>query len=677
MKKTVIYFLFILLFQLTIADDFQRPILKPIDRKIQTHRNNITKNRNSPEIEFSVDPVDIMVSFYDYMPGSYCKNPMQTQPENSQPYGYPAGGNYIAFHATENSSPSAQRKVFYAYIDSEGELIITSTITANDTREGFPGLDIDPVTGDPFITWHNVVEIDDTYDCSMSYDLYHVYGEPGHWREPFISIDNPEDSQPSTGYDDDAFIWSRVKVGPSPIESKRRIYIMGNNYSINSAGATNYNILVGIADFDSQDLEQPNELEFIYFSFPEWDNLHYNNIGRLLKDFAIADDGKVAFVGYYGVTWCMQYSTDYGATWSYYEADAKYDLENPLNEDGSSLFVNDDGTPAELFVYPSEDGSHFNALFDKNNEKIIAMGAFGINTEENFENGFYMPAMFYPKIYNYSIENGELVVDVIDLYIEGVDPNDGIPMIPWDLDEDGFVDEFTDEGYISFVTSVASWSWLGDAQDAFFHESLFKIAKVENYFIAIWQDAENVYHNYYEEPGYESWEAKPEIAIAVSADNGVHWSQPAFMNANSFDDNYFEELEGMTPAYVYIADEIKIVAETLNSVTLEVPIFFMDDFSYGSFIQGEGANEGGMLTYAKLEVCYQFTDFFANFQTNLTAGLAPLSIQFNDTSGGNVSSWEWDFDNDGTIDSNLQNPEHIYLESGNYSVSLSIDDPVY
>ncbi|MBT3169768.1 MAG: T9SS type A sorting domain-containing protein [Candidatus Cloacimonetes bacterium] len=36
----------------------------------------------------------------------------------------------------------------------------------------------------------------------------------------------------------------------------------------------------------------------------------------------------------------------------------------------------------------------------------------------------------------------------------------------------------------------------------------------------------------------------------------------------------------------------------------------------------------------------------------------------------------WDFDNDGTIDSNIQNPTYIYAEAGVYSVSLKITDGV-
>ncbi len=593
MKKTIVLLFTILFILNIIADDRQKTNLKVKEMPSLSKMKN-TVTREAPAVEFEVDPVDIIHSYYDYMPGSYCSNPLQLQPEISMPYGYQAGGLYAAFHVTENPSSATQRRVFYAYINSSGELVSRTTITDNDTREGHAGIDVDYVTGNPIAAWHNIVEADDSYDCSMSYDLFHLMSGPGLWKEAFIVIDNPEDSSEHTEHDNDEFIWPRVKIGPSPIDGKRRVHIMGNNYTDNSEGHENYNILAGYADFDALDMENQIELEFTYFSFPEWDELHYDDIARIIKELVVADDGQVAFIGYYGTTWCIQYSEDYGETWTYYETSARYDLENPLNQDGSYYFLNEDDSPATIFSYPSSDGGHFNAFFTENNSKIIAMGAFGINSEEGFANGTYMPSMFYPKIYNYSIVNGELNVHVIDLYIEGADPNDGIPMIPWDLNEDVYVDEYDEEGYVGMVTSIPSWSWSGMAQDAFFHESNFKLSIKENWVIAVWQDAEGVYFNYNDEPGYEDWAEKPEVAIAVSGDYGTTWSQPAFLNANTNDENYYEELAGMIPVYVYPADQLEIIDNTHAKLHL----FFMDDYSYSNF----NYNEGGMLTYAALNV---------------------------------------------------------------------------
>lgn len=51
--------------------------------------------------------------------------------------------------------------------------------------------------------------------------------------------------------------------------------------------------------------------------------------------------------------------------------------------------------------------------------------------------------------------------------------------------------------------------------------------------------------------------------------------------------------------------------------------------------------------------------------------LAPCTIVFRDTSGGNPTSWLWDF-NDGSPNSTLQDPlDHIFVLPGTYIVSLT------
>ncbi len=73
---------------------------------------------------------------------------------------------------------------------------------------------------------------------------------------------------------------------------------------------------------------------------------------------------------------------------------------------------------------------------------------------------------------------------------------------------------------------------------------------------------------------------------------------------------------------------------------------------------------------------YEYYIFIADFEADLTTGQAPLTVQFTDLSIGNPTSWDWDFDNDGTVDSNEQDPEWTYEEEGAYSVSLTIEDVI-
>ena len=63
----------------------------------------------------------------------------------------------------------------------------------------------------------------------------------------------------------------------------------------------------------------------------------------------------------------------------------------------------------------------------------------------------------------------------------------------------------------------------------------------------------------------------------------------------------------------------------------------------------------------------------ANFTANTTSGTAPLTVQFTDISA-NATSWAWDFNNDGTVDSTEQNPAYTYSKAGIYSVNLTVSN---
>jgi len=65
----------------------------------------------------------------------------------------------------------------------------------------------------------------------------------------------------------------------------------------------------------------------------------------------------------------------------------------------------------------------------------------------------------------------------------------------------------------------------------------------------------------------------------------------------------------------------------------------------------------------------------ANFIVNNTDGVLPFNVQFNDTSTSSITSWEWDFDNNGIVDSTIQNPSFTYTTAGNYSVRLHVAGP--
>lgn len=62
-----------------------------------------------------------------------------------------------------------------------------------------------------------------------------------------------------------------------------------------------------------------------------------------------------------------------------------------------------------------------------------------------------------------------------------------------------------------------------------------------------------------------------------------------------------------------------------------------------------------------------------NFTATPTSGVIRLNVQFNDTSI-NATNWYWDFDNNGVIDSTVQNPVCKYKTAGNYTVKLTVSN---
>ncbi len=92
---------------------------------------------------------------------------------------------------------------------------------------------------------------------------------------------------------------------------------------------------------------------------------------------------------------------------------------------------------------------------------------------------------------------------------------------------------------------------------------------------------------------------------------------------------------------------------------------------------GAGINQG--LSEIEIYSNASNTPLTANFGVDLMSINAGDIVQFTDQSIASnipITSWSWDFDNDGLVDSNLQNPNYPFDIPGVYSVTLSITDGV-
>jgi PGF-pre-PGF domain-containing protein len=59
-----------------------------------------------------------------------------------------------------------------------------------------------------------------------------------------------------------------------------------------------------------------------------------------------------------------------------------------------------------------------------------------------------------------------------------------------------------------------------------------------------------------------------------------------------------------------------------------------------------------------------------DFNSNITSGNTPLTVQFYDLCTWNPEAWEWDFNSDGVVDSNEKNPVCVFLNPGTYTVTM-------
>jgi len=630
--KRVIALTLICIFTFSLfANEFQTPIQNSKEfvfkGRVETPNAAVTREQDpAPNYSFILNgdgeaTTYLYDSFYDYMPFSYNGHNVRIQPDISMPYGYTAGGLYLSYHCSETPATGTDRRAFNSYINPDGTLFGSSATNHYAViREGFTSVDIDPVTGDPFFCWHSVVEDDNSYDCSITYDNYHLTGATGYWKAPWILFDNPEVSEEFTGASDDEFIWPVLMIGDSPTEGYRRVHAYGNNYTSNDAGDGNYNSLYGYADFNADDLLFESELDWTYTSFPFMDDQHYDDINRVNKDM-IVKDNKVAFFGNYGDDLFVLLSEDCGETFTLNTQEWLYPVENPIWDDESTyeFYDDDELTPSEMFFVLSNDGSHYNAAFTENGSKIVWMSGVNINSQENIDQDLYMAAYFYPKIFKYDIETAEF--DFYDMVIQGADPADDQPAIPWDLDEDGVVDEFyTDDGSVYIPLSMASWFYNSDQgyQDSFFHESNFKMVANNNWIVAGWHESQKLRWAYWGEEGYDGWLKQPEICFSISDDYGETWSETLYINSNpndnvedeenNYDNHFATELDGMLPVNMTFGEELQILSNEAGNYHAKLHIAFFDDNDYGS-AAGQttdgGELNGGKLRYATLDLEFQ------------------------------------------------------------------------
>ena len=208
------------------------------------------------------------------------------------------------------------------------------------------------------------------------------------------------------------------------------------------------------------------------------------------------------------------------------------------------------------------------------------------------------------------------------------------------------IDNENDIGYVIVYSSSVP-----DSQYLLISYDNFENLELQKAFSFHWGDYSNLSRGYLEGELFLCNQAENELYF--SNDYGENWT---LKNTFSCPDLPMKSIVGgRQPGelYLYI-----VYTQLMGSIK---HIYIYHSLDYGE----------------TFEVYHPFSHgpepYFANFEASPTNGTVPLTVQFTDLSSGeNIDVWQWDFDNDGDIDSYEQNPTFTYNEPGCYSVKLTI-----
>jgi parallel beta-helix repeat protein len=156
------------------------------------------------------------------------------------------------------------------------------------------------------------------------------------------------------------------------------------------------------------------------------------------------------------------------------------------------------------------------------------------------------------------------------------------------------------------------------------------------------------------------------LSVQQTADNGL--IATGWISLGSNQDLWVLKLDenGQIPGCGGNSSQPSVADTTVSGIntTATVNLFSVTPSSAGV---------SGQNTYAQiLDTCIPPD---AAFTANVTSGGAPLAVQFTDQTTGAVTSWSWDFNDDGIEDAAGENSLFAFAEAGDYTVSLTVTGP--
>jgi hypothetical protein len=575
---------------------------------------SIRQTRTTPTYSFTRTPTSIMTSYYDYMIGSYNSLPLRVIPVSA------GGGYFMTYHGKR--TPTGTRRVFYAHLDAQGNLINNNEITPMINNEGYPGLGVDPVSGKPLYAWHANADADAEMEVQFTSDAF-IFGISGLFNELQVTADNPYTVTPGQGDPtiDNEFLWPTAQIGPSPVAGMRRVYVAMRNFVTHTFGPSE-NILIAYADFNGDMIENGVPLQWSHTSVPEMNQWNHDATWRRPFHSLTSDNmGNLYYAGYHfateadGTTDIPEEDVDifkcdnYGeGTWTRLSNWSHIPSWNPPGTPGGTGYFVGDGDvpyPDNELVWALANSSHVNAVVD-NSGRIIFAGVWAQSTTSG---GYWTDYQVVKSMIWDPVDNSFAVKEIHPQKNPADDHN--LAWTNWDLEAPWGVPEYfpSDDGnsYLSPEKLFPFPHWDSslhtDAME--FHYNNIKVSEVndQGMMVAVWQDSRRAKSaNEDSDPDFAAFSTVPEIYIATSDDSGDHWGAPICLNSVET-----PEFAGIKPMWVYPADKVLYV-DTVDGFKIgKIGFMFYNDYTWGSNANTPPAhptNDGGQVMFMELQITF-------------------------------------------------------------------------
>jgi hypothetical protein len=536
--------------------------------------------RTPPDFTVSVNPAQIIPSWYDYMIGGYNSSPVKTIPDAL------GGGFLMAFHA--KAETTANRYCYLARISPQGALQSVETLAVNWTYNGYPSLDLDEESGVGFIAWHNQL----AGNSNIS-----VYGSiilPGLGPDNYIGAPQPVFESVSPG---ETYYWPVVKFGNSPIAGMRRIYVMARKPVTVVYPAEVPKI--AYADYNPQQVNLETDFIWNYISVPEIEGwaAHTTLYRRVNYTIMVGPDASLYLCGHHT-------ARDASTEMEIFEPNLDVFVLEDINPDiWRRISVSAEQNPScqpyndyDIYANLSNCG-HFNAVMDNAGNILFPQ----LSTFHAYDEGvlYYYPVLHTLRSIVFDTSAETFRID--DLWPQGASPHAEPCYSPWDIDEDGMIDEVDNQGNPVFPTSwpFPYWDMTAHSNAMMFHYNLQMMTRPNElgWMACVWQDSNLARLNFDTFPTNE-------ICISLSPDNGWTWLEPIKLNSVET-----PQLAGIRPMWVYPASAIVQMSHTSTEDVGRLYLMFYDDASWGAYALTPpvGGNSAGMVKYMAVDISLPVT----------------------------------------------------------------------